>query len=153
MKSGSLFVPNADVDATDSDVIKLFERTLARIPSEVPPILTLQRVSLRRKGARPGLVGLTRWAQVDYRRDSHAASDEAEKGSQTMTFYTGLLDRLSSRAAVGVMVHELAHAWLNEHDFPTSSKAREREADELARTWGFGRELGSLEQETESPGR
>ena len=53
-------------------------------------------------------------------------------------------------AAEAVIAHELAHAWLNEHDRPESSPKREAEADELARLWGFGPELEALEKEAET---
>ena len=73
----------------------------------------------------------------------------AGKGTQTITFYSDLLNKLSDEAATGVIVHELAHAWLNEHVSPRSSRLREREADELAQTWGYGRYLDALDAETE----
>ena len=66
---------------------------------------------------------------------------------QTITFYTSLLDALSDPAATAVIAHELAHAWLNEHVRPEESREREREADALAREWGFGPELDALDQE------
>lgn len=69
---------------------------------------------------------------------------------QTITFYSHLLDALSERAAVGVIAHELAHAWLNEHERPEESRKRELEADNLARRWGFGPELDALDREAET---
>ena len=50
---------------------------------------------------------------------------------------------------MGVIVHELAHAWLNEHVAPRSSRRREREADELGRRLGYGRYLDALDAETD----
>ncbi|MDA4116394.1 MAG: M48 family metalloprotease [Thaumarchaeota archaeon] len=85
------------------------------------------------RGAEPGLAGVR---------------NAAAHGAQTITFYTGLLDRLSDDAAKGVIVHELAHAWLNEHVSPRSSRRREAEADQLARSWGYGRYLVALDAET-----
>jgi len=45
-----------------------------------------------------------------------------------------------------VIAHGLSHAWLNEHLHPDESGKREREADDLARVWGFGSELDALEE-------
>ena len=69
---------------------------------------------------------------------------------QTITFYSSLLNALSDPAATGVIAHELAHAWLNEHVRPEESRTREREADDLAREWGFGPELDALDAEAET---
>lgn len=69
--------------------------------------------------------------------------------NQTITFYTDLLYRLSDDAKAAVIAHELAHAWLNEHERPEQSKRREKQADDLAREWGFGEELAQLDKETE----
>lgn len=83
------------------------------------------------------MVGLTRYFP--------SASGSAP--TQTISFYSGLLGELSDQAATGVIAHELAHAWLNEHTGPDESKAREREADLLARRWGFGADLDALDAE------
>jgi hypothetical protein len=97
-----------------------------------------------------GLVGLTVWGDLEYGVEGRSgASDEIRSGRQTLSFYTELLNQLSEDAYVGVIAHELAHAWLNEYVVPENSHAREAEADELARMWGFGKELDALEQETE----
>lgn len=69
---------------------------------------------------------------------------------QEVTFNTHLLGQLSSTAQKGVMAHELAHVWLNEHAGPEESKSREREADELARSWGYGAELDALDAEADT---
>lgn len=89
------------------------------------------------------MVGLTRYSRVRFFL-------VLSRPQQTITFYSFLLDALSDEAAVGVMVHELAHAWLNEHVRPEESRAREREADALARDWGFGPELEALDREAET---
>jgi Zn-dependent protease with chaperone function len=70
-------------------------------------------------------------------------------GIQKITFYSELLDQLSDAAALAVLAHELAHAWLNEHVAPEQSKSREKEADRLAKSWGFTEELDALANETE----
>jgi Zn-dependent protease with chaperone function len=93
-----------------------------------------------------GIVGLT-----TFRNAASGPIFDLKKpgnGTQIITFYSELLDQLSDDAAAGVIVHELAHAWLNEHVSPQSSKRRETEADELARTWGYGRYLDALDAET-----
>jgi len=87
-------------------------------------------------------VGLTRWGEPPHGK-------AGEEGVQSITFYVDLLSQLSETASVGVIAHELAHAWLNEHVSPEESQVREREADALARRWGFGRELDALDDETE----
>lgn len=60
------------------------------------------------------------------------------------------MSELSDLAATAVIAHELAHAWLNEHVRPEESKEREREADALARRWGFGPELDALDGEADT---
>ena len=91
-----------------------------------------------------GLVGLTTYCCVTSDRD------EARKPAvQRITFYSELLDEISDDSAVGVIAHELAHAWLNEYHKPEDSRNREKEADELARRWGYGKYLDALAAETE----
>jgi len=109
----------------------------------------VQSVDLKRRGRMPGLVGLTRWGALSYLTGPRGKGSTACNGRQTITFYTVLLSQLSEAAATGVIAHELAHAWLNEHVSPEDSEAREREAERLARLWGFGRELDTLDGETE----
>ncbi len=94
-----------------------------------------------------GMVGLTTYSKIESRTDR--GGTDAGRGTQTITFYSDLLDELSDDAAIGVVAHELAHAWLNEHVAPRASKLREREADDLARTWGYGRYLDALDAETD----
>lgn len=89
------------------------------------------------------MVGLTRYSRVRYFL-------VLSRPQQTITFYSYLLSALSDPAAVAVMAHELAHAWLNEHEKPEESRQREREADALAREWGFGPELEALDREAET---
>lgn len=89
------------------------------------------------------MVGLTRYHDVRYML-------VLSRPEQTITFYSDLLDALSDRAAEAVVAHELAHAWLNEHRGAQESKARETEADQLARGWGFGPELAALDREAET---
>jgi len=101
-----------------------------------------------RKKATQGTVGLTTYRSADSRLAGGRKT--AGRGTQTITFSSELLDQLSDDAAKGVVVHELAHAWLNEHLSPQSSRRREAEADELARSWGYGRYLDALDVETVS---
>ena len=88
-------------------------------------------------------VGLTRYHDVKYLL-------VFSRPEQRITFYSDLLDALSEKAAEGVVAHELAHAWLNEHVRPEESPERETEADRLAREWGFGPELDALDREAET---
>jgi len=118
---------------------------LSSFPSDVPPLLSVAEIRME-KIATQGTVGLT-----TYRIESGPVRghNSADHGTQIITFYSKLLDQLSDEAATGVIVHELAHAWLNEHVSPRSSRRREREADELARRWGYGRYLDALDAETD----
>jgi Zn-dependent protease with chaperone function len=115
---------------------------IRRPPNSVPPITTLRSVSLSRRPTRM-MVGLTRYSRVRYFL-------VLSRPQQSMTFYSSLLEALSDRAAVAVIAHELAHAWLNEHVKPEESRKRESEADALAREWGFGPELDALDREAET---
>jgi len=144
------FLRNVSVDISDGPLLRLLLGTESRIPQDVAALWTLSRVDVRRRGEKRGLVGLTRWGDISYGEKGAELTREGRGGRQTITFYSDLLDRLSRKACVAVIVHELAHAWLNEHVFPTSSEGREKEADDLARAWGFGRELDQLEEEAET---
>jgi len=121
---------------------RLFREALLRPPADVPRITTVRSVSLSRRPTKT-MVGLTRYSRVRFFL-------VLSRPRQTITFYSFLLDALSDEAAVGVMAHELAHAWLNEHVKPEESRARELEADALARDWGFGPELDALDREAET---
>ena len=116
---------------------RLFSEAASRPPAGVPRIKTVRLVQLSRRPTRT-TVGLTRYSKVRFFLLS--------RPRQTITFYFHLFDALSERAAVAV----IAHAWLNEHVRPEESKARETEADDLARKWGFGPELDALDGEAET---
>jgi len=118
---------------------RLFSEANTRPPSVVPRITTVSSVTLSRRPTKT-TVGLTRYSRVRYFL-------VLSRPRQTITFYSSLFDALSDPAATAVIAHELAHAWLNEHVRPEESREREREADALARDWGFGPELGALDQE------
>jgi len=92
------------------------------------------------------LVGLTTYSMREYRRGRDQTSSTFR---HMITFYSDLLNRLSDDAVIGVMAHELAHAWLNEHIGPEASKQREEDADYLAEMWGFDQQLSALSNETE----
>ena len=121
--------------------LRLFEEAVSRPPQGVPRITTVRLVQLSGRRTET-TVGLTRYSKVRYFLLAHPR--------QTITFYSSLFDALSDRAAVAVIAHELAHAWLNEHVKPEESRSREREADDLARSWGFGPELDALDREAET---
>jgi hypothetical protein len=125
-----------ELQSDDERFKRLFFSALRRPPPGTEGIATVETVSLTR-GATETTVGLTRYIP--------SASGSAP--SQTISFYSELFGELSDQAATGVIAHELAHAWLNEHSGPEESKAREREADLLARRWGFGPELDALDGE------
>lgn len=93
-----------------------------------------------------GLVGLTTYCCVETNR---TAGSPKNAPTQRITFYSELLGEISDRAAIGVISHELAHAWLNEHVRPDGSARREKEADDLARRWGYGEYIDALAAETE----
>jgi len=140
------FLPQADLDLNDSKYLNLLIHALSRIPPGTPPIRSLRKVRLRKRGSLEGLAGLTRFLMADYKT---RGADVDELGRHIVTFYTGLLSQLSDPSVVAIIAHELAHAWLNEHVRPEESRRREREADILAEKWGFGEELATLASETE----
>jgi hypothetical protein len=119
---------------------------LSSFPSEVPPLRSVVEIRMRKRAIQ-GTVGLTTYRSAG--SSTVGGRRTAEHGTQIITFYSELLDQLSDEAALGVIVHELAHAWLNEHVSPQSSTRREAEADELARVWGYGRYLDALDAETD----
>jgi peptidase M48-like protein len=124
----------------------LIGEVLSEFPAEVPTLRSVVEVRLRKRATR-GTVGLTTYRDSESR--FAGARDTVDHGAQTITFYSGLFDQLSDAAAKGVVAHELAHAWLNEHVSPRSSRRREERADEVARSWGYGRYLDALDAETE----
>ncbi len=109
MHLGPRFLSNSRIVTRDLRFAELFERTVARIPSGTPPVLSVRRVGLRRRGGLPGLAGLTKWRDAPGRTRSGGLWGEPN-GTQTLTFYTVLFGRLSEQARAGVIVHELAHA-------------------------------------------
>jgi len=124
----------------------LLEECLGRIPRSGRPVQLRTEIRLRRRGTLPGVVGLTTFYVEGYAPNGVARE---ESGAHTITFYTNLLDKLTDRAVVAVMAHELAHAWLNEHLHPEASETRENDADMLAEMWGFEDELAALSEQTE----
>ena len=137
-------LPRARLESKDPRLRRILGTFFAAFPPKAEPVRSVTGVRLRRRGEMAGLVGLTRYCCV--RTDGR---DRGTPPKQTITFYTDLFDEISDRSAVGVVAHEVAHAWLNEHDRPESSEDREREADGLAREWGYGEYLDALAAETE----
>jgi hypothetical protein len=129
------------LDSGDPRFTRLFFGATLRLLPVLPRISTVRSVSLD-QGSSGSTVGLTRCAPSTGRPGSLP--------TQTLSFCQRLMDKLSDPAAVAVIVHELAHAWLNEHDSPEESRRREHDADSLARTWGFGPELDALDAEAET---
>jgi Zn-dependent protease with chaperone function len=138
-------LPEARLTAKDTRLAALLNRALSKYPNFAEPIKSVVEVGMKRRGEMKGLVGLTTYCCVTADRNS------VRPATQKMTFYSELLDEISDDSAVGVIAHELAHAWLNEHLRPEQSKAREEEADALARRWGYGTYLDALAAETEPP--
>ncbi len=139
---GSIVSGRVALNSSDRRFRRLFREAARRPPAGVPRINTVRKVSLSRRPTRT-TVGMTRYSRVRYFL-------LLSRPRQTITFYSSLLDALSDPAATAVIAHELAHAWLNEHVRPEESGAREREADALARKWGFGAELDALDREAET---
>jgi Zn-dependent protease with chaperone function len=140
-------VGRAEFDAKSKRLHALFDRTLSHFPTKVSPLWSVTKIQLRKRGQMKGVVGLTTYCCIETGAKGTIGGERGEK-SQKITFYEELLDQLSDDAASGVIAHELAHAWLNEHVKPEASKKREKEADELARRWGYGRFLDALAGET-----
>lgn len=134
-EGGLRFLVNVQLKTRNRRFLRLLSEAVARIPGDVPPVESVTKVRLRARGPR-GYVGLVTYSVAGGRR-----------GNQPIDFYTGLLFDLSHKAALGVVVHELAHAWLNEHISPEESESRERDADRTAASWGFNKELEALERE------
>jgi len=127
--------------------LHLLLHAVSRIPPETSPILSVTSVRLRKRGSLEGLVGLTKYVIAGYKIKGRGKVRSI--GRHILTFYSSLLGQLSDESIVAIMAHELAHAWLNEKVKPEESQAREKEADTLAKRWGFGAELKSLASETE----
>ena len=141
------FLPRADLDFNDPRCLSLFLDAVSRIPNSGRPIQSVTRVKLRKRGNLPGLVGQTTYMMQGYQTSQNGKTRPRNKN--VVTFYSTLLSRLSDDAVAAVMVHELAHAWLNEHVGPEASTQREEDADILAEMWGFGTQLRALESETD----
>jgi hypothetical protein len=124
----------------------LLQECLDRIPNSGRPVRLRTEIRLKKRGTLPGVVGLTTFYVEAYAPNGVA---KEESGAHTITFYTNLMDKLTDRAVMAVMAHELAHAWLNEHLRPEASDAREDDADMLAEMWGFESELAALAEQTE----
>lgn len=130
------------VQAEDKRFLRVLKDAVSRPPLTVPRITSVSSVILSNHPTKT-TVGLTRYHDVRFLL-------VLSRPSQTITFYSELLDALSDSAAEAVIAHELAHAWLNEHVKPEESSSREKEADRLAREWGFGPELEALDREAET---
>jgi len=130
------------IQADDPRFLRILGDAESRPPPSVPRITTVRSVTLSSHSTK-ATVGLTRYFDVKY-------FVVLSRPVQTITFYSELLNALSDRAAEAVVAHELAHAWLNEHEKPEESPEREAEADRLAREWGFGPELDALDREAET---
>ena len=140
------FLENGTIRVSNPRYMALLHECLDRIPASGRPVRLRTEIRLRRRGTLPGVVGLTTFYVEGFAPNGIA---KGESGAHTITFYTNLMDKLTDRAVVAVMAHELAHAWLNEHLRPEASETREDDADMLAEMWGFERELAALAEQTE----
>ena len=137
-EKGRIIAGSVRIDSDDERFLRLLTAAFARPPASAAKIMRVSTIRLSHEKTKT-TVGLTRyspgggWFHGGIR--------------QTITFYSDLFSQLSDDAALGVIGHELAHAWLNEHVSPEESKKREEEADALAREWGFGKELDALDRE------
>ena len=131
-----------EVRGDDGRLSRLLEDAARRPAEGVPPITTLRSAVLSNRPTTK-TVGLTKYSEVE-------PAHTLRRPRQTIAFYSDLLGSLSDKAAEGVVAHELAHAWLNEHIGPEESGERESAADLLARKWGFGVELDALDDEAET---
>jgi hypothetical protein len=113
-----------------------------RPPSDVSRIKSVRSIAFSNRHTL-NTVGLTRYSHVSFML-------VFSRPRQSITFYSALFNALSDKAATAVIAHEMAHAWLNEHARPEESAKREKEADNLARDWGFGAELDALDDEAET---
>ena len=145
-EKGLGFLVNRTIRVRNPRYRSLLEECLNRIPSSGRPVRLRTEIRLRRRGTLLGVVGLTTFCVEGYAPNGIARE---ESGAHTITFYTNLMDKLTDRAVVAVMAHELAHAWLNEHLRPEASETRENDADMLAEMWGFEEELSALAEQTE----
>jgi len=140
------FFANGSIRVVNPRYRSLLRECLGRIPDSGRQVRLRTEIRLRRRGTLPGVVGLTTFYVEGYAPNGVA---KEESGAHTVTFYTNLMDKLTDRAVVAVMAHELAHVWLNEHLRPEASKSREDDADMLADMWGFQEELSALAEQTE----
>lgn len=140
----------AKVESDSGRLKALVREALSRYPKGEQPVRSISKIQLRKRSRMKGLVGLTTYCCVELEDNSKRRPERTGDATQRITFYSELLDQLSDSAAIGVIAHELAHSWLNEYVSPKSSRKREREADELARRWGYGKYLDALEAEAVS---
>jgi hypothetical protein len=142
-------LPNAKFDSKDPWLRGLVDETLSLFPSTERPLPSVVLIRVRERSSTEGRVGLTTFSYVGGETEERQGR-LPRRGKQRIDLYGRLFSQLSEEAAIGVIAHELAHAWLNEHVSPESSKRREAEADELARSWGYGKYLDSLDAEAYS---
>jgi hypothetical protein len=140
------FLSNGTIRVQNPRYKALLHECLHRIPGSGRPVRLRTDIRLKRRGTLPGVVGLTTFYVEGFAPNGVA---NEESGAHTITFYTNLMDKLTDKAVIAVMAHELAHAWLNEHLRPEASKTREDDADMLAEMWGFEEELAALAEQTE----
>jgi len=143
------FLKEIDFKIHDERIKNLILQTVDNIPPEALEIPSLGSILLSDVSPTETLAGLTTHSsyEVTFRNDKGNEWDET-RTRQKITFYRDILNNLSDLSVKAIIAHEIAHAWLNEHVIPESSQQRENDSDDLARKWGFTRELFALENET-----
>ncbi|MFQ6010612.1 MAG: hypothetical protein ACE5KG_00355 [Nitrososphaerales archaeon] len=139
-----------DLRIYDERIRDLVLQTVEGMPPDALDISSLRSIRLYEVSPTDTLAALTRHNSYDVTvRDSKGTEWDETRTRQEITFYRDILNNLSDLSVKAIVAHEIAHAWLNEHRKPEASPQRERESDELARKWGFAKELLALENETD----
>jgi Zn-dependent protease with chaperone function len=143
------FWARVKLEVPEGRIRQLLQQVIRQMPAAGLEMPSLQRIVLVPHSPTPTLAAYTHYVrqeEVISTRGNHGRRRRVE--TQAIYLYEDLLGRLSEAGVKAVLVHELAHAWLNQHVQPEDSAEREAASDELARAWGFGNEIAVLEHET-----
>ncbi len=144
------FLKGIDFNIHDERIKNLILQTVDNMPPDALEISSLGSIQLSDLSPTETLAALTTHSSYDVTimNDEGNEWDET-RTRQKITLYRDILNNLSDLSVKAIIAHEIAHAWLNEHVNPESSEQRENDSDDLARKWGFTRELLTLENETD----
>ncbi len=144
------FLKEIDFNIQDKRIKNLILQTVDNMPPDALEISSLGSIQLSDLSPTETLAALTTHSSYDVtiRNDEGNEWDET-RTRQKITLYRDILNKLSDLSVKAIIAHEIAHVWLNEHVNPESSEQREKDSDDLARKWGFKRELLALENETD----